>query len=64
MTARDVARKAFWSERHPLAHLYAIANGQWIEGEFRPVTQWSLRELIAFTEQLPPSIVARVGGAA
>jgi hypothetical protein len=61
MTARDVARQAFWS-LHPLCDLYAIANGVWIDGQFCPATSWSLRELIAFAETLPASVLNRVAG--
>ncbi|MBN8957634.1 MAG: hypothetical protein J0H17_13855 [Rhizobiales bacterium] len=61
MTGRDLARHAFWSE-HPLCDLYAVANGVWIAGKFRPATKWSLRELIAFAETLPPTIINQISG--
>lgn len=56
MTARDLARRALWSE-HPLCLIYALANGQWIGGRFVPCGSWSLRELAAFAERLPADVV-------
>ncbi len=61
MTARDLARRALWSD-HPLGDLYAIANGQWIAGSFVPASSWSLRELRAFAEQLPAPIIKNLSG--
>jgi len=60
MTARDLARRAFWSQ-HPLCDLYAIANGRWRNGRYEPASSWSLRDLIAFAEQLPKPIIEKIG---
>jgi hypothetical protein len=62
MTARELARRAFWSEHHPLSQMMGIAQGRWVNGEWRPAEQWSLRELIKFAESLPATIVDRLEG--
>lgn len=59
MTARELARNAFWSQ-HPLCDLYAIANGAWRAGRFIPAGAWSLQQLIAFAETLPGDVIARL----
>lgn len=61
MTARDLARRAFWSD-HPLTALYSIAHGRWDGARFVPAESWSLRQLIAFAEPLPAPIVSRMAG--
>ena len=61
MTAADLARRALWSD-HPLTHLYALAHGQWIGGEFVPCGRWSLRELREFAEQLPAPVIRNLSG--
>lgn len=62
MSPRDLAMRAFWSDQHPLGHLYAIAHGQWIDGAFVPCSSWSARELKEFAAALPPSIIASLAG--
>lgn len=44
----DVACQAFWSLRHPLNQAYCRLRG----------TTFSLRQLIAFAEEVPPEILA------
>ncbi len=61
MTARDLAHRAFWTE-HPLTQLYAIANGRWTEHGFEPARSWSIKQLIAFAEQLPQPVIENIGG--
>lgn len=56
---RELAVRAFWSD-HPLCRLYEIANGFWIDGRYQPAQAFSLRELIAFTETLPETILQRI----
>jgi hypothetical protein len=57
--ARALARRALWSD-HPLGLLYAIAHGHWSADGFQICPSWSLRELIAFAEALPPDVIARL----
>jgi hypothetical protein len=57
--ARALALRALWST-HPLCYLYAIAHGTWRGDEFHCAKQWSLRELIAFAEALPPDVINRL----
>lgn len=59
MTARDLACRALWTE-HPLCSLFAIASGTWRDGAFEPARSWSLRQLIAFAEQLPPQVISNL----
>lgn len=59
MTARELARQAFWSD-HPLCRLFELANGEWRDGVFVPAKAWSLRELINFAESLPRQVVERL----
>ncbi len=61
MSPRDLAHRALWTE-HPLTKLYAIANGRWIGDRFEPAQSWSIKQLIAFAEQLPADIIERIGG--
>lgn len=44
----DVAHQAFWSLRHPLNQAYCRQRG----------TTFSLRQLIAFAEEVPSEILA------
>lgn len=62
MTRKDLAIRSLWSD-HPLCQLFALANGEWINGQFIPATSWSVRELIAFAELLPEQIISRIEGA-
>lgn len=59
MSPRDLAYRAFWST-HPLCDLFVIANGQWIGRQFVPASSFSLRQLIEFTEQLPPHVITNL----
>jgi hypothetical protein len=57
MTRREMALDAFWTER-PLVRRFIVETGR---------TSFSLRELIAFAEQLPDAIFLLLvgnGGAA
>lgn len=61
MTARQLALHAFWSD-HPLCALYALANGGWQGGVWRPANSWSLKSLIRFSESLPTEVIRRLNG--
>ncbi len=50
-TAHDLAVSSFWTER-PLVRLFIERTGQ---------EQFSLRQLIAFAEQLPQPTIERLG---
>lgn len=62
MTRRELALDSFWTDR-PLCQLYALANGEWCDGQFIPARSWSVRDLIAFAEILPEQIISRIDGA-
>jgi len=56
MTARELARRAFWSE-HSLCAIYMLAHGHWDASTFQPTNTFSLRQLIAFAESLPQHVI-------
>lgn len=58
-TRRDFARYIFWTT-HPICQMCAIAHGVWSEGVFFRRGDFSLAELIAFTESLPPETFGRL----
>lgn len=57
--ARELAIRALWTE-HPLCELYAAVHGDWTGdgASYQPATSWSVKQLIAFAETLPPQLIA------
>lgn len=59
MTRRDFARRCFWT-CHPLTELCAIAYGYWDNGQHYRRGDFSLAQLITFTEALPTDVYTRL----